>query len=97
MQNGELASTAYVLDQSPDPTRDAAARALAEAGRAGDPPPLGAFRTFQVPVADIAEITGWDLGPLPAADRLPSRVRAEKRWTQLERFEDIIVQLRAVP
>ncbi|WP_274562457.1 DNA/RNA non-specific endonuclease [Streptomyces spiramyceticus] len=91
MQNGELASTAYVLDQSPDLTRDAAARALAEAARAGDPPPLGAFRTFQVPVANIAEITGLGLGPLPAADRLPSRVRAEKRWTQLERFEDIIV------
>ncbi|OEJ49537.1 DNA/RNA non-specific endonuclease [Streptomyces agglomeratus] len=91
MQNGELASTAYVLDQSPDLTRDAAARALAEAARAGDPPPLGAFRTFQVPVAEIAEITGLDLGPLPAADRLPPRVRAEKRWTQLESFEDIIV------
>ncbi|WP_330286318.1 DNA/RNA non-specific endonuclease [Streptomyces sp. NBC_00576] len=76
MQDGELAATAYVLDQSPDLTRDAAARALADAARAGDPPPLGAFRTFQVPVADVAEITGLDLGPLPAADRLPRAVRA---------------------
>lgn len=91
MQDGELASTTYVLDQSPSLTRDAAAQALAQATRAGDPPPLGAFRTFQVPVADIAEITSLDLGPLPAADRLPQRVRAEKRWTQLGRFEDIIV------
>ncbi|WP_346139647.1 DNA/RNA non-specific endonuclease [Streptomyces coeruleofuscus] len=91
MQDGELASTAYILDQSPDLTRDAAARALAEAARAGDPPPLGAFRTFQVPVADVAEAAGLDLGPLPAADRLPPRMRAEKRWTQLERFEDIVV------
>lgn len=91
MQDGELASTAYVLDQSPDLTRDAAARALAEATRAGDPPPLGAFRTFQVPVADIAEVTGLDLGSLPAADRLPPAVRTAKRWTQLETFEDVVV------
>ncbi|MFD3808054.1 DNA/RNA non-specific endonuclease [Streptomyces sp. NPDC058619] len=89
MQDGELAATAYVLDQSPDLTRDAAARALADAARAGDPPPLGAFRTFQVPVADIAEITGLDLGPLPGADRLPRAVRAEKRWTQLESLQDV--------
>ncbi|MEU8727309.1 DNA/RNA non-specific endonuclease [Streptomyces antimycoticus] len=63
MHDGDLAATAYVLDQSPDLTKDAAAQAMAEAARAGDPPPLGAFRTFQVPVADIANLTGLDLGP----------------------------------
>ncbi|WUD70312.1 DNA/RNA non-specific endonuclease [Streptomyces sp. NBC_00510] len=91
LQDGDLASTAYVLDQSPDLSKDAAARALDEAARAGDPPPLGAFRTFQVPVADVADITGLDLGPLPAADRLPAGARAAKRWTQLESFDDIVV------
>ncbi|WP_344320805.1 DNA/RNA non-specific endonuclease [Streptomyces macrosporus] len=89
VQDGELASTAYVLDQSPDLSRDAADRALAEAARAGNPPPLGAFRTFQVPVADVAEITGLDLGPLPEADLLPSDVRAARRWTLLESHDDI--------
>jgi endonuclease G len=89
LQDGQVASTAYVLDQSPDLTREAAARALAEAAKAGDPPPLGAFRTFQVPVVDIAEITGLDLGPLPAADRLPAPVRAARRWTLLESYDDI--------
>ncbi|GAA3918798.1 hypothetical protein GCM10023084_81540 [Streptomyces lacrimifluminis] len=64
---------------------------MADAARAGDPPPLGAFRTFRVPVADVAEITGLDLGPLPDADRLPRAVRAEKRWTQLESLQDIVV------
>ncbi|MEE4588964.1 DNA/RNA non-specific endonuclease [Streptomyces sp. DSM 41602] len=68
MHDGDLAATAYVLDQSPDLTKDAAAQAMAEAARAGDPPPLGAFRTFQVPVADIANLTGLDLGP-PASRR----------------------------
>lgn len=89
MQDGDLAATAYVLDQSPDLTKDAAAQAMAEAARAGDPPPLGAFRTFQVPVADVADLTGLDLGPLPAADRLPTGVRAERRWTLLESYDDI--------
>ena len=89
MQGGRLASTAYILDQTPDLSRDAADRALAEAERAGDPPPLGAFRTFQVPVADVAEITRLDLGPLPDADLLPPGVRAARRWTRLESYDDI--------
>jgi len=91
VQDGDLASTAYVLDQSPDLSKDAADRARAGAAARGDLPPLGAFRTFQVPVADVAEITGLDLGRLPAADRLPTRVRAARRWTQLESLDDIAV------
>lgn len=67
---GDLAATAYLLDQSPqlDDLEAAAARAAA----AGDPPPLGPYRTFQVPVAEVAARTGLDLGPLPAADGLPA-------------------------
>ncbi|MBP8533272.1 hypothetical protein GWI24_08960 [Streptomyces sp. MK37H] len=78
-----------MLDQRPDLTKDAAAQALANAARAGDPPPLGAFRTFQVPVLDIANLTGLDLGPLPTADRLPTGARAARRWTLLESYDDI--------
>lgn len=89
LQDGGLACTAYILDQTPDLSRDAAARAAAEAARAGDPPPLGAYRTFQVPVADVARITGLGLGPLPAADRMPERARAAERWTQLNSYGDI--------
>ncbi|MFD8382363.1 Tn3 family transposase [Streptomyces sp. NPDC059679] len=77
MPNGDMASTAYVLDQSPDLTKAAAAQAMAKAARAGDPPPLGAFRTL------VAELTGLDLGPLLAADQLPA-MRAARRWTLLE-------------
>ncbi|MFF7651772.1 DNA/RNA non-specific endonuclease [Streptomyces sp. NPDC007983] len=93
MQDGDPAATAYVLDQSPDLTKDAAAQAMAEAARAGDPPPLGAFRTFQVPVLDIADLTGLDLGPLPAADRLPTGVRAARPWTLLESYNDITMPI----
>ncbi|MGW6130678.1 DNA/RNA non-specific endonuclease [Cellulomonas sp. NPDC055163] len=65
-----LATTAYVLDQTPQlddvDLRTATAQALA----AGEPPPLGPFRTFQVPVRDVETLTRLDLGPLVAADRL---------------------------
>ncbi len=44
--------------------------------RAQDVPELGGFRTFQVPVEDVAELTALDLGPLVAADRLPVLVPA---------------------
>jgi hypothetical protein len=35
-------------------------------------PPLGPYRTFQVPVADVALLTGLDLDPLTAADVAPA-------------------------
>ncbi|MFI1869794.1 DNA/RNA non-specific endonuclease [Streptomyces jumonjinensis] len=87
LQSGALASTAYVLDQSPDLTRDAD-RAFAGA-KPGEPPPLGAFRTFQVPVVDIAELTLLDLGPLPAVDLMPPARAPETRWRRLESHDDI--------
>ncbi|MFB9375750.1 DNA/RNA non-specific endonuclease [Kineococcus gynurae] len=59
-----LAAVGFVLDQTP--LVEEVARASAE-----QVPPLGAFRTFQVPVADVAALTALDLGPSVAADRLP--------------------------
>jgi len=61
-----LNAAGFVLDQSPqlDDIDIATARALA----AGDPPPLGPFRTYQVPIADIARLTGLDLARLAAVD-----------------------------
>ena len=59
-----LAATAYVLDQSE------LLEPVLRAAQPG-PPPLGAYLTYQVPVADVAALTGLDLGPLVAADRLP--------------------------
>ena len=64
-----LASAGFVLDQTP-------LVADIVGTRASDVPELGGFRTFQVPVADIADLTGLDLGPLVAADRLPDLVPA---------------------
>jgi|tagenome__1003787_1003787.scaffolds.fasta_scaffold20791286_2 endonuclease G len=95
----ELAATGYVLDQTPELPDLPAATARAE--RAGDPPPLGPYRTYQVPIADIATLTGLDLGPLVSADRLPSVVTVSAdmltsdtaaesgRWVQLHDPADI--------
>lgn len=85
-----LAGTGYVLDQTPQ--LDDIKLATRQALEAGDPPPLGPYRTYQVPIADIAGLTGLDLGPLVAADRLPvpapSAGRAV-RWVRLEAYENI--------
>ncbi|GAA4623791.1 hypothetical protein GCM10023113_10170 [Cellulomonas oligotrophica] len=85
-----LAATAFVLDQSPQLDDDALAVALVAAAAADAPPPLGPFRTFQVPVDDVADLTGLDLGPLPAADVLPAvTAQTAPGWTQLARPEDV--------
>jgi endonuclease G len=83
-----LAATAYVLDQSEQLDR------LDLSGREGaTAPPLGAYLTFQVPVADVATLTGLDLGPLVAADRLPAPtvVPTETRWVRLEHVRDVVL------
>jgi len=53
-----LAAAGFVLDQSE----------LIDAGTATAVAPLGRFRTFQVPIGDIEQLAGVDLGPLVDAD-----------------------------
>lgn len=62
VHGGELRTTAYLLDQRPR----LGARAVGE----GAALELGPFRTFQVAVAEVAELTALDCGALVAADRL---------------------------
>ncbi|MET9466660.1 DNA/RNA non-specific endonuclease [Streptomyces sp. NPDC006544] len=89
IQSGRLAATGYILDQSPDLSRDRE-RAMAGA-KPGDPPPLGPYRTFQVPVSDIVELTGLDFGPLPAADLMPVTRAPAERWKRLESYDDVVL------
>ncbi|WP_315098808.1 DNA/RNA non-specific endonuclease [uncultured Cellulomonas sp.] len=72
-----LRATAFVLDQTPFVTRLQTA--------ADELPPLGPFRTFQVPVDDVAALTGIDLGPLVSADVLAAvGARGDReRWVPL--------------
>lgn len=77
-----LAAAGFVLDQTElVDTQDGLLAA----------PPLGAFRTFQVPVADIAELTAVDLGPLPDADVLRRRAVRPAEWRVLAAADDILL------
>ncbi|GAA1956970.1 DNA/RNA non-specific endonuclease [Agromyces allii] len=84
-EGGELAATGFVLDQSPlVDTSEVVAPAP------GEVPPLGPFRTFQVPIADIAAITGLAMPDLVAADVLPQTVAAAG-WRRLAAASDILL------
>jgi endonuclease G len=85
----DLAATGYVLDQTP--LVDDLLEAFDQAESAGRPPPLGPFRTFQVPIGDIAGLTGLALDQLAAVDRLAT-VPADASgtgWVQLQTVDDI--------
>ncbi|NLP83684.1 DNA/RNA non-specific endonuclease [Microbacterium sp. CFH 90308] len=70
-----LEAAGFVLDQSE--LLDLRQGALAV-------PRLGAFRTFQVPIAEIAGLAALDLGPLTDADVLAApAVRGEGGWRPL--------------
>ena len=84
-----LAAAAFVLDQTPLLHATELAARTHAAAEAGDPPPLGPFRTFQVPVADVADLTGLDLGPLPAADVLAATTAQQVAWRELHVAEDV--------
>src|SRR3954449_139761 len=98
VQDGALAATGYILDQTPlVHDRDAV---LAEAAAAGEAPPLGAFRTFQVPIADIAVLAGVDLDQLILVDRLNAPATGEtppppggtsSTWVELSSLDDLVL------
>jgi endonuclease G len=96
VQDGELAATGYVLDQTP--LVGDLETAIQEAADAGAIPPLGPFRTFQVPIADIAPLTGVDLDQLAAVDRIrtaaaegaaPAPGQAAGGWVPLNSLHDV--------
>ncbi|MFJ4223410.1 DNA/RNA non-specific endonuclease [Microbacterium sp. NPDC089695] len=77
-----LSSAGFVLDQS----------ALVDAARGVTaPPPLGGFRTFQVPVAEIGELTGLELGPLTDADVLVHQGARPLARIELSSADDIVL------
>jgi DNA/RNA endonuclease G (NUC1)/membrane protein DedA with SNARE-associated domain len=75
-----LAAAGFVLDQSTLIETDGSALAI---------PRLGAFRTFQVPIADVGELTGIDFGALTGADVLPPGQTLGHRWSELDSAADI--------
>jgi endonuclease G, mitochondrial len=98
VQDGALAATGYILDQTP--LVDDLDAVLAAAAAEGAVPPLGEFRTFQVPIADIAVLAGLDLDQLVLVDRLGAPVtgetppppgRASSTWKELGSLDDVVL------
>ncbi|MDY0909218.1 DNA/RNA non-specific endonuclease [Microbacterium sp. CFBP9034] len=78
-----LRAAGFVLDQSE--IIDTSLGALAA-------PPLGGFRTFQVPIGDIEALAGIDLGALVEADVLPTTtVRGQDAWRPVRAPEDVVL------
>jgi endonuclease G len=86
--DGMLASAGFVLDQSPLLEGLELEQAVRRRLEAGEPPPLGPFRTFQVPVSQIAGLTGIDLSRLAAADRLTRDASRGGRTAAALRLKD---------
>jgi endonuclease G len=84
-----LAAAGYLLDQTPqlDDVDLTTTRALA----AGDSPPLGPFRTFQLPVEDVQRMTALAMPELAAADVLVAvpGTRPVSGWVELHSPADI--------
>ncbi|GAB3755865.1 hypothetical protein GCM10027591_04980 [Zhihengliuella somnathii] len=104
LHEGRLAATGYVIDQSPQLEAVPGVPRPAPPGHTeyDDVPPLGPFRTFQVPIRDIAELTGLELSQLAAVDLLPAGTAASEAagtgipetWQELESFDSLLLRIR---
>jgi endonuclease G len=95
LHDGGLAATGYIVDQTPQLGE---LPDIQRPGVSGDAPPLGPFRTFQVPIRDIASLTGLDLERLVDVDRMPiasalPTARTGSTWRQLHSLEDLDLDL----
>jgi endonuclease G len=93
VQDGALAATGYLLDQTP--MVDDLGAAIEETVP-GQLPRLGPFRTFQVPIADIAALAGVALDQLVAVDLLQSAVTGAAPgeptpWIELQSLDDVVL------
>ncbi|WP_373308397.1 DNA/RNA non-specific endonuclease [Cellulomonas marina] len=93
-EGDRVRALAFVLDQEPALDEDELRAGRARAQAADEPPPLGPFRTFTVPVADVAARTGLGLGPLVAADVqagavVPATAPTREDWLPLRTATDV--------
>lgn len=90
--DAKLAAVGFVLDQSPMLGKVELKKAIVQRLLEGEPPPLGPFRTFQVPIGQIADLTGLSLSRLINADRLVKGQResgVEPRAIELESADQV--------
>lgn len=103
LHEGRLAATGYVIDQSPQLEDFSGVPSPIEPrpSEYDDVPPLGAFRTYQVPIGEIAELTGLDLSQLAAVDLMPAGAATSEAagtgvpetWQELESFASLVLRI----
>ncbi|MEZ3156349.1 DNA/RNA non-specific endonuclease [Microbacterium sp. BWR-S6Y] len=76
-----LAAAGFILDQTE----------LVDTRQGLTVPPLGTFRTFQTPIADIAAEAGIDTGPLAGADVLVQRGLRPVASREIREVADIVL------
>jgi endonuclease G len=79
--DGGLSATAYLLSQSD----------LISGLRTREPFSYGAYRTYQVPVRKVEELTGLSFGTLVDADPLARERGVTPTPRELDRFEDAVL------
>lgn len=79
--DGALRAAGFLLDQS----------SLIDAILNDSVSPLGAFRTFQVPIGEISTFANVEFGPLVAADVLVAAAAREPYGRELESLDDIVL------
>ncbi len=71
-----LGAAGFLVDQTPLMGKVDLEKVKRERLLADEPPPLGPFRTFQVPIRQLQELTGIQMNGLVNADRLARGMRA---------------------
>ena len=79
--DGKLSATAYLLSQ----------RELISGLRTREPFSYGAYRTYQVPLRKIEELTELSFGRLADADPLARERGVTTPTRELDRFEDAVL------
>jgi endonuclease G len=89
-----LHAAGFILDQSPQLADIDLSTAHRQALITGTPPPLGPYRTYQVPVVDIAGLTGLNFSVLVEADALApvpfvrKSTDPRERWVELTNISE---------
>lgn len=79
--DGQLSATAYLLSQAQ----------LIEGLRTREPFSYGQYRTYQVPIRKVEELTKLSFGTLAAADPLARERGVTPKPRELDRFEDAVL------
>jgi len=92
---GALAAAGFLLEQGAELDGVDLQEAFHRAEASEATPPLGPFRTFQVPIRDIERLTQVSVGAVADADSLALAGAApepDAQWVRLESADDVVLE-----